>query len=160
VLLGALATVACGARVITEAGPDAGDGGDANRPHFASFMGASGSSERFDWTERLVIDKETNLAWQRSPSGERLTWNAATRYCAELALEGGGWHLPDKSELLTIYGLDVADLPFESDGIEWLWSSTPSAHQATSAWAVGADSYTNSNDVSVPSRVQCVRNAR
>jgi hypothetical protein len=43
------------------------------------------------------------LAWQREPAAEPMSHQRAMDYCEGLALAGGGWRLPWRSELLALY---------------------------------------------------------
>lgn len=48
------------------------------------------------------IDPSSGLTWQVEPSAEYMIWVHAEPYCENLALAGGGWHLPSISELRTL----------------------------------------------------------
>jgi hypothetical protein len=47
-------------------------------------------------------DPSTGLTWQVHQLDEYLTRDAAVSYCENLAMAGGGWHLPTISELRTL----------------------------------------------------------
>ena len=48
-------------------------------------------------------DPESGLTWQVAPTtGGQMNWSDAKAYCAGLALDGGGWHLPTIGELRTL----------------------------------------------------------
>ncbi len=85
-----------------------------------------------------------------------LAWDAAKDYCAALALDGGGFHLPTREELLSL--LRKGDDPFGGE-IDWFWSSSAGV-RAHTAWAVGAGAWLNGNPTTTQSRVRCVRTAR
>jgi hypothetical protein len=42
------------------------------------------------------------LTWQRTVSGSRFTFQAASEYCANLTLANREWHLPSLNELGTL----------------------------------------------------------
>lgn len=104
----------------------------------------------------VVIDTATNLAWQHEPPPERFAWEPAKAYCQSLALDGGGWRLPSRPELLTV--MKYAHDPFLADH-DWYWSADVGVREGT-AWGVGIDSWLNGNPVETKSRVRCVREAR
>ena len=54
--------------------------------------------------ETTWTDLETGLNWQVEPAPERMSWAAAKKYAANLDLNGGGWQLPAKDELVGISG--------------------------------------------------------
>jgi hypothetical protein len=50
-----------------------------------------------------VLDKETGLVWEQSPSTSQYDWNEATRFCFMLATGGRfGWGLPTLQELASL----------------------------------------------------------
>ena len=53
-------------------------------------------------------------------------------YCASLPLAGGGWRLPTKDELLTVYANRAALEPTD----EPLWSSSSVAGSPSDGWYV------------------------
>ena len=116
-----------------------------------------------DKTRETIFDKRTQLTWQLILSNEALSWGGANTYCGSLALAGGGWRLPNRSELLTL--VDPAEsIPaidataFPNTPSEWFWSSTVHASGSTHAWAVNfglGDSDGWSRDKTY--RVRCVR---
>jgi hypothetical protein len=106
--------------------------------------------------EHTGVDQKSHLEWAKKSAPDRLAWEIAKEYCATLAIEGGGFRLPSRDELLTLLG--KGEDPFDSD-IDWYWSSTPGVREKT-AWAVGAGAWLNGNPTTTKSRVRCVRNAR
>lgn len=55
------------------------------------------------FNNEAVLDKETGLLWQRSPSGSLVTWEQAVTLCYSLTLgERMGWRLPTVEELLSL----------------------------------------------------------
>jgi len=47
-------------------------------------------------------DPSTGLVWQNPPYDGTKYWEAAKSYCTNLSLDGGGWHLPNISELRSL----------------------------------------------------------
>ena len=47
-------------------------------------------------------DPTSGLTWQNPPFDGMKTWADAQQYCQDLALDGGGWHLPTIDELRTL----------------------------------------------------------
>jgi len=68
-----------------------------------------------------VTDTSTGLVWQRDGSGPRAgcsgksglpcTWSEAIAYCTGLNLDGSGWRLPTKDELVSIVDTTVTSGP-------------------------------------------------
>ncbi|MCK6586273.1 MAG: DUF1566 domain-containing protein, partial [Polyangiaceae bacterium] len=49
-----------------------------------------------------MLDKDTNLTWQRQVDANIYNQIEADAYCMALNTNGGGWRLPTISELLTL----------------------------------------------------------
>jgi hypothetical protein len=116
------------------------------------------ASERFvvlaDWKAYLnapgaVLDKETGLVWEKSPSMEQgayliRPWNDALVRCYSLNLGGRqGWHLPtieQLASLVDIHGTSGVALPdghpFTDMKPSNYWSATTSTTNPTFAWSV------------------------
>ncbi|HKY63003.1 MAG TPA: DUF1566 domain-containing protein [bacterium] len=63
-----------------------------------------------------VLDRMTNLIWEKSPSeGSGAGWANSIRLCNDRSLGGFGWRLPKIEELHTLADFDgvVAGAPFE-----------------------------------------------
>lgn len=124
---------------------------------FADFSKVSG----------VVTDSTTTLQWQDdySDNGGNIktsTWTGAIDYCEALALDGGGWRLPNKKELLslvdyTTYSPSI-DAVFSNNISSNYWSSTTSGDFTSYAWIVhfrnGDASYYNKSSTCC---VRCVR---
>jgi hypothetical protein len=53
--------------------------------------------------DAAVLDKETGLVWEKSPSLDTFTWDFAVYHCATLSAGGGaGWRLPGISGLMSL----------------------------------------------------------
>jgi hypothetical protein len=81
----------------------------ANGPYYAtpSWDQTLPVSTRFivlsNFGNAAVLDRETGLVWERSPSTSPLTLNNANKHCQELALGGRfGWRLPKTDELFSL----------------------------------------------------------
>jgi len=57
-----------------------------------------------NFNSEAVLDRETGLVWERSPSTEPLTWSAGRTRCNELLTIGNrrGWRLPTVQELASL----------------------------------------------------------
>ncbi len=84
---------------------------EANRPALeAAAVEAAGrrADERAGFTDNLdgtVTDHRAELMWQRRYDGSKRNWEDSMNYCHSLSLAGhSDWHLPDKEELLSLWG--------------------------------------------------------
>ena len=134
---------------------------------------------RDDATE-VVTDHITGLQWADDANVATVTkpWvtqanydagnyfdtsgDTATTYCATLALDGGGWRLPTRKELVGLvdYGryTPAIDPLFENVANSFLWSSTTRADDSSSGWFVYFYfSYDGGNIKSDSNHVRCVR---
>ena len=50
----------------------------------------------------IVFDEKTNIEWVTGPD-KYTTWDEAKSWVESLALEGGGWRMPTKEELKSLY---------------------------------------------------------
>ena len=91
-----------------------------------------------------VLDRETGLVWERSPSMTSMTWRNALQYCVNKTVGGRkGWRLPNVQELASLYnpagtgffGGLPAGHPFLGITIFALWTSTP-AVEANASYIV------------------------
>lgn len=65
------------------------------------------TSQRFvvlsQFDNEAVLDKETQLVWQRTPTSNLATWQGARSQCGRLAIAGRrGWRLPSLHELTSL----------------------------------------------------------
>ncbi len=90
-----------------------------------------------------VLDLETCLVWERSPSDETMEWNSAIFRCFRREVAGRrGWRLPTIEELTSLIDTVIISPalptghPFDSQavGSKMYWSSTTNAFKPTSAW--------------------------
>lgn len=111
-----------------------------------------------------VIDKATQLIWQREDDNIRRTWEDALDYCISLELAGSDhWRLPNVNELLSIVDFDVGTpkidvTTFPNTDSTLYWTSVPRARNSTSAWIVDFDDMRiRSNFKTNEFPVRCVR---
>jgi hypothetical protein len=93
-----------------------------------------------------VLDKETGLVWERSPSNVQRLWFETFQYCYELKLgDRKGWRVPAVHELTslampttdTFATALAAGQPFNDIfGAHPYWSSTPDVADPQRAWVV------------------------
>jgi hypothetical protein len=74
------------------------------------------ASERFavlsDFNNAAVLDKETGLVWEKSPSSTLRDWTGAMEYCYSLELGGRqGWHLPTIEQLASLTDTSITSFP-------------------------------------------------
>lgn len=92
-----------------------------------------------------VLDKETGLVWAKTPDSNQRTWQAATDYCADVALGGRkGWRLPTEEELASLIDTNASGgtkipsgHPFQNVTADAYWSST--LYSADSAKALSVN---------------------
>lgn len=140
----------------------------------------------YEVEERVVIDKVTNLRWQRhvpdkfpgckgryplrgmlQEEGTGCTWKEAREYCSqpEIAeMSGpGAWRLPTKIELESLLDMTAEtfaiDPAFMTHPIDFFWSATPIHNPGglNLAWAVDfSDGYPQDSGRFKAGRVRCV----
>ena len=91
-----------------------------------------------------VLDRETGLVWEKSPSTSRMSWLSAQAYCVDLTVGNRkGWRLPTIQELASLVDPTQsspalpAGHPFNNVGSSFFWSATTAANDATAAWGMG-----------------------
>jgi hypothetical protein len=69
------------------------------------------------YTNGVVYDTETNLEWFAGPAEKNTTWFFTKRWVMSLNVDGGGWRMPMKDELMALFrkpgtnrGFDVPSL--------------------------------------------------
>ena len=102
-----------------------------------------------DWNSEAVLDRETGLVWERSPSisGFGTSWNEAVALCNNVAVGNRkGWRLPTIQELASLVDPSVSapgptlpnGHPFQAPAAVY-WSATNSTlivSESASAWGV------------------------
>jgi len=133
---------------------------------FVLFAGLSGTAEAIDlrsWDQRIidparfllrfgntaVLDRETQLLWERNPDNAPRTWSIAQSLCSAGAVgDRRGWRLPTVQELASLVdpgnespalpiGHPFKLIPKQEDG--FFWSATTSASNTSDAWQVRFD---------------------
>ncbi len=113
----------------------------------------------------LVVDGVTGLEWQRTLDMETYPWSAASAYCSRLSIDGGGFRLPSRIELLSIVdftqpGPLVDARIFPDTPSDYFWTSSPIASDDSKAWSVHFGFGTiiaSSSPVASTFHVRCVR---
>jgi len=82
-----------------------------------------------------VLDRETGLVWERSPSDFTTDWFSSSSLCPELNTGGRrGWRLPTLQELLSLVN-DSASLPSLPAGHPFTLLASPPIFWAATTWA-------------------------
>ena len=99
-----------------------------------------------NWGGAAVLDRETGLVWEKSPSTSTKNWNIAQCYCNTLAVGNRmGWRLPTIQELTSLVDPSVpspgptlpAGHPFSNVQSSFYWSATTNADLSIlAAWGV------------------------
>jgi hypothetical protein len=108
----------------------------ANCPRFIVLSNMSSAA---------VLDRETGLVWEKSPSTSTFSWYNAQFHCNGLTVGNRkGWRLPTNQELASLVDLSVAPPgptlpaghPFSNVQSSNYWSATTVAIDASNAWDV------------------------
>jgi hypothetical protein len=92
-----------------------------------------------------VLDRETGLVWEQSPSATVFHWQDAQTHCNTLIVGNRlGWRLPTLQELVSLIDPTVAfpgptlpaGHPFSNVGLAGHWSATSGASVPGTAWAL------------------------
>jgi Protein of unknown function (DUF1566) len=96
-------------------------------------------SERFvvlpQFNNQAVLDKETQLVWERQPATAKVVWDQARQTCAVKPVGGrSGWRLAALNELTSLYD-DTTGLPTGHPFVMggpfaapfWFWTATVDA---------------------------------
>jgi len=109
------------------------------------------AAERFvvleDFNDQAVIDKETGVVWERSPSSSVLWWKSSLFNCLGKNVGGRmGWRLPTIEELASLLDPGVAGSPKLPAGHPFLnvpsadysiyWSASTDVDDPLFAWVV------------------------
>ena len=116
---------------------------------------------------QAVLDRETDLLWERSPSGAAFTWFGAQDRCNRLVVGNRmGWRVPTIQELTSILSIGAAPNNLEPGNPfiapptigQVIWSSTVSATNANNAWGMNLPGTVGSNFAKgILARCWCVR---
>lgn len=139
----------------TAFGQDAWD--HTNSPRFQLLAPLAGQA---------VLDRETDLVWERSPSGAAFTWFQAQDRCNRLVVGNRmGWRVPGIQELTSILSIGAAQNNLEAGNPfiappalgQVIWSGTTSANNANSAWGMNLPGNVGVFNKGVLARCWCVR---
>ena len=137
---------------------------DALNERFAIYdTNGDNTTDPATWVDDVVLDKETGLIWERSPSTTDCDWIGAFWGAYQKYLGGRmGWRVPTIEELTSLMDPNTADFlpqchPFvNADNI--YWSSNTMRNDTTSAWSLNfAMGALNNHSKSQPLRLWCVR---
>ena len=116
-----------------------------------NWQQAHPATQRFvillDFNNDAVLDKDTNLIWELSPTPTSVTWNEARTTCTTRATGGKkGWRLPAPAEMRSLVGPAVdSPIPNIPPGHPFLniqptsyWTVVPEANQPSYARYVDA----------------------
>ncbi len=145
----------------------------ANGPYYAtpSWDQQLPASTRFivlsNWNSEAVLDRETGLVWERSPSTSTFTWLSAQNNCNILTVGNRkGWRLPtiqESASLVEPSGPFIGPTlpsghPFQNVQSSFYWSATTFAGVSSSAWVVSfSNGFVGVDAKSVDYFVWCVR---
>jgi hypothetical protein len=120
----------------------------ATQPHLKSWSNVIPAAKRFvilaDFNNEAVLDRETGLVWERSPSSNLNYWAGALSECVNKVVGGRkGWRLPSVHELSSLLDPSVsAPGPILSNGHPFLgiiqesyWTAPINLQRTTSAFA-------------------------
>jgi Protein of unknown function (DUF1566) len=143
----------------------------AAKPAFPSWSQQINTTKRFTvlaaFGGAAVLDTETGLVWEQSPSTGIFIWSIARIHCNQLTTGGRfGWRLPTIQELASLMDPNNPggnpDLPpghpFSNVQSSVYWSATTVADNTSVAWDVSFGSGNVSGDLKgVSLFVWCVR---
>lgn len=101
-----------------------------------------------NWNSEAVLDRETGLVWEQSPSTGTYTWDWSgdnAQHQCNVKTVGGrmGWRLPTLQELTSLVDKSVSGSPklpsghpFSNVHLSNYWSATTFANSTTNAWGV------------------------
>jgi len=77
------------------------------------------------YSSDVVYDKNTSLEWYAGPD-KNATWNEAKKWAENLNVAGGGWRMPTRKELQSLYKKGTGErnmTPLLKTTGWWVWSS-------------------------------------
>lgn len=122
-----------------------GNVGAAELPSTATQTGRFMVLDAFNG--EAVLDRTTQLIWERSPNGSEVTWSTAQSRCALKTVgDHAGWRLPSFIEFMTLIEppLDQSsshpalpvDHPFHGVQASLYWTSDASSSEPATAYTV------------------------
>ena len=107
-------------------------------------------AERFiAYDNGVVKDTETGLEWYAGPDKDT-SWNEAKKWVESLNVAGGGWRMPTRKELKSLYKMGVGKrnmTPLLKTTGWWVWSGE--TKDSSSSWGFGFGSGFESWDTHV-----------
>ena len=130
-------------------------------------------SERFvvldDFAGQAVLDRETQIVWQRTPDGTKRDWVTALSACFNAQIAGrGGWRVPQMEEITSVVDRTVSNPPippghpFDLSNVTGdVWSAT-TVPDTDTAWTqdVRNDGFLGGFSKDDKLNVWCVRGGR
>jgi hypothetical protein len=105
-----------------------------------------------NWDNAAVLDRETGLVWERSPSTSTFNWGNAQLHCKQLTISNRmGWRLAALQELESLIDRSQsspalpAGHPFNNVSAAY-WSASNNASADNSAWGLFIDDGTVAGD--------------
>jgi hypothetical protein len=139
VLLGTVAVTAIAPAQTTSNGPYyATPSWDQQLPAATRFI------VLLNWASAAVLDRETGLVWEQSPSVSVFNWSNANQHCLNLNAGGRtGWRLPTIQEFMSLVDRSAFLPPLPSghpftnvQTSTGYWSATTTADNASNAWSL------------------------
>lgn len=93
-----------------------------------------------------VLDKETGLVWEQSPSTSTMPWESSFYHCNQVVEKGDrkGWHVPTVEQLASLVDPSQANPALPNDhpfsNVMWptfYWTASAHAYVTNDAWSVG-----------------------
>ena len=119
------------------------------------------------FNNEAVLDKETGLVWEQTPSGGISDWSSAINHCSTIEAGGRkGWRLPTVEELGSVVDTTQsnpalsASHPFTIGASDTFWSATTRAAVQTHAWGLSISNGAPQNGLTkanVSFKAWCVR---
>lgn len=120
------------------------------KPAYPSWSKQINTANRFTVLKAFggaaVLDNETGLVWEQSPSASTPTWLDAQIHCTILTVGNRkGWRLSTIQELASLVDPNAAGAPFLPAGhpftnvqssFNYYWSATTTARNTSLAWVV------------------------
>ncbi|HEV3190236.1 MAG TPA: DUF1566 domain-containing protein [Polyangiaceae bacterium] len=136
----------------------------ANWPMPDPSTAGTDRSPTYDTTSTdVVVDRLTQLTWQRNLEPKSYLWSDADAYCRCLAVGGhDDWRLPTRIELVSIVDFTKPSPAIDSNAFpgtpgDYFWTSSPLIGNSSAFWYVYFfDGNTHSTDASSSYRVRCV----
>ena len=159
-LIGMGLAVSAGAQAASAAGPYyATPSWDQTLPAATRFIVLTNMSSQ------AVLDRETGLVWEQSPSTSGFSWLDASFHCVRLNNGGRkGWRLPTIQDLASLIDPTAVNPalpsghPFTNVQSSFYWSAATAAGDTADAWFVGFfDGFMGHSNAGTTKFAWCVR---